>query len=251
MWKRPWFGVALVLTAVFMLGIAMAILFNIPSKAKDDLWWSLSRAGVGIAITTVAGAVATGAFQLVDERRGRDQERRRVFREVVEAYNQVKATRRRMRALGLLNRSDPLLAEEAQELRSIMAMLSDAQLRFEAMAREVDQSDLFAQKDKDVVTTGLGEVVNYIRDSVLKKWEYHGARVQAKAYPSVLKDLELQGFIAHESRTFENIVCKPLDSLTEVLCEELFGKSRGPSGARSSDDSAVGSGPPSSRSAGG
>ena len=207
---------------LFLLGIAMALLFDGLSKAKDDIWWSLSRAGVGIAITTVAGAVATGAFQLVDERRARDQERRRVFRETVEAYNQVKATRRRLRALGLLNhRSDRLVAEEALELRSIMAMLSDAQLRFEAIAREVDQSDLFAQKD--AVTAKLKEVERYINGSVVQKWERQGARVKEGADPSALEDLGLREFIADNSSAFLKNVSTPLLGLTSILCEELFG----------------------------
>jgi hypothetical protein len=220
-WTRPWITVAIILSGVFLIGITVAVLFDWFSTTKDDLWSVVSRAGVGIAATTVAGAVATGAYKLVDEHRGRDQERRRVFHEVVEAYNEFKATRRSLKSLGLLSpRSGQLQAEEAKELRLVMARLNDAQLKFEAIAREVAESDLFNRRES--ITGELRAVEDYINKSVLDLWERNGGRVWSGADVGVIETLALRDF----DRNFKQQVRTPLDRLTQILHQELFGTRR-------------------------
>jgi hypothetical protein len=145
--RRPWFAVGIFLFALALVGIVMALVFNAASAAKDDLWWSISRAGVGIAFTAVAAAATTWAFKIVDQRRVRDEERRRLYHQVVEAYNEVKAVRRRLRALGLREpRSKPFAADEWTELRDAIGKLSVAQLAFEAIKRDIEHSDLFRRQ---------------------------------------------------------------------------------------------------------
>jgi hypothetical protein len=187
-WRRPWRGVIIALTVIFIAGIVVAAVFNEISANKDDIWSTISKAGVAIAATTVAGAVATGALKLVDEWRVRDQERRRVFHDVVETYNEVKSIRRNLRALGLLiPRSDPLTAEEAKDVLSIMTRLNDAQLRFEAIKREVEQSNLF--NHPDLVISELRTVENYINKSVIGKWEESQGRIREGAAHGELDNL--------------------------------------------------------------
>jgi hypothetical protein len=255
--RRPWFTLAVVLTLLGLLGMAVAVAFNWLAKGQDNLALSISRAGVGVALTTVAGAVITGALRYLDERRWRDQERRRVFHEVVEAYNNAKSARRGLKAFARLgdkltssdestssgsrttpdleersdpedpqraggapHRADPLRAEEIGELRATMTKLNEAQLRFEAINREVGQSALF--KRKNAIQYELRAVEKYINDHGLEHWEKHRADVREGECPLVLQKFHFQEFI----RFFEWGVSGPLDRLTRALDEELFGRTR-------------------------
>ena len=219
--KGLWFSV---LGLMFVAGIAVAIAFDQLSTSPEDLSATISKAGVTTAVITVAGAIANGIFRLLDERRLRDQERRRVFHDVVGAYNAVKAARRGMRALGLANFRQPELgAEAAKELRSTMAGLNDAQLQFEAITREVEQADLFKRK-KDVLAQ-LRTVEDYINKSVLDGWERYGSDAWAGATPNVVESLRLGPFM---TEGFKRHVSEPLDVLTEILQDELFGRRTNP-----------------------
>ena len=237
--RRLWFNLALVLVILFFVGIAIAVWANSLSATQNDIWSSISRAGVGIAFTTVAGVIATGAFRLVDVRRGRDQERRKIFHDVVEAYNQIKSARRRLRALGLLEaRKEVLHAEEVKELRSAMAELNDAQLRFEAIKRECEQSDLFTNKGS--IITELGSVEAYVNYCLLKKWELNASRIWDGADPSVLDNLEVKDFIGRGGdRHFDDKVAIRLRRITHILQAELFGSSREYDSRGSSDDEPI------------
>lgn len=88
---------------MFAVGVRLAFVGDSRSPSGDDVWSDLSKAGVQVALLTVAGAVVTAAFKYIDEHRARDEQRRQVFREVLAAYNQAKAVRRNLRALGLLH----------------------------------------------------------------------------------------------------------------------------------------------------
>lgn len=220
-WRRPWRGVIIALTLIFIAGIAVAAVFNAISANKDDIWSAISKAGVAIAATTVAGAVATAALKLVDEWRVRDQERRRVFHDVVEAYNEVKSIRRTLRALGLLStKSDPVTAEEAEDVLKIMTRLNTAQLRFEAIKKEVEQSNLFT--NLDLVTKELKTVEEYINQSAISKWEKSAGCIRKGADRRILDDLKLPDFISG----FGPHIFAPLDRLTLALHRELFGRPR-------------------------
>jgi hypothetical protein len=217
--RRPWRTVVRWLSLLFSVGIGVAVLFNSLSSANDDLASIIAKAGVGIAATTVAGAIATASFKLVDEQRALDQERRKVFSEIVRAYNQVKSTRRGLKAWGsLTTRSEQALqAEEAKELRTIMAKLNDAQLQFEAIAREIEQSHLF--KREGPIIENLRAVENYINHSVLDRWEDHGWEVWEGANPIICNSLGFQDF----EKDFKKQIRRPMDELTEALHRELFG----------------------------
>jgi hypothetical protein len=216
--RSPWALLAAVLSVVFVIGMTVAVLFDRWSTSPDDLQATISKAGVTTAVITVAGALANGAIRLLDERRTRDQERRRVFHDVVDAYNEVKATRRAVKALGLFDADRAeLTADEAKDLRSIMARLIDAQLRFEAIRREVAQSDLF--RDKEGVLRQLGCAEDYINKSVVENWERHGGKVWTGAPPTVIESLGLQPFIADG---FKRHISDPLDILTDLMQRELF-----------------------------
>jgi hypothetical protein len=215
---------------LFLVGIGIAVLFNGLSSANDDLASTISKLGAGIAVTTFAGAIVTASFKLVDEQRARDQdrrdeqrardqERRKVFSEIVRAYNQVKSARRNLKAWGsLTTRSEPALqAEEAKELRMTMAKLSDAQLQLEAIVREIDESQLFQRKGP--IKEKLEKVETYINHSMLDPWELHGGKIWEGADPKICNNLGLQDF----DKNFKGEVRTRMDDLTKELHRELFG----------------------------
>jgi len=204
---RPWVRVATFLLSIFAVGVATSILLNPRSRTVEELLVKFSDAGVTVAVITVAGALVTGSFRLLEERRTRDQERRRVFHEVVDAHNEVKLVRRSLAALGLHNRrpviasgrrQDPLSAEEAKELRAAMARLIGAQLRFEAINREVGQSDFFRRKGD--VSKVLGDVEGYLNKHVVDKWEDYGSAIWADARPETIERLGLRVSMAGNSQ---------------------------------------------------
>jgi hypothetical protein len=217
--RRPWRIVFFALSLLFLVGIGVALLFNGLSSANDDLASTISKLGAGIAFTTLAGATVTASFKLVDEQRARDQERRKVFSEIVRAYNQVKSARRNLKAWGsLTTRSEPALqAEEAKELRMTMAKLSDAQLQLEAIRQEIDESHLF--KRKSPIRGQLRAVEHYINRSFLDRWEKHGGKVWEGADPKICNGLGLQDF----EKNFYDEVTARMDELTKELHRELFG----------------------------
>jgi hypothetical protein len=226
-WKRPWLGVALRLLLVFLVGIVIAVVCDYYSRSAEDIWSNLSKAGIAVAFTTVAGALAAWALKLVDERRGRDEERRKVFEQVLEAYNECKSVRRRLAALGLLGnqagalRPDEKLQPEAvKELRALMVKLNDAQLRFEAIKRVLDQSDLFRRKV--LIIRELRMVEDYVNKSALDKWEAEGRCFWGEVDAQSVTRLGLQAF----NSEFKRHVSAPLDRITDALEKELFGRRR-------------------------
>lgn len=225
--RRPWIVLAAVLAAIFALAVTLIFVADARSSREGDTWSDISEAGVQVAVITVLGAVVTAAFKYVDERRTRDEQRRRAFHDVLASYNQVKAVRRNLEALGMFrfDSSRRLGAEQARELRAQMAALNEAQLSFETIARELEQSGLF--RNLFDIVDQLRTAENYLNKCVVAKWQSNGGEVWEGAGASELAGLELDKFIGghHDGfAAFENRVSTPLDQITDALHEELFGK---------------------------
>ena len=99
-WLRRWRTVLVAAGTTLATGAVLVLIANTSGGFPADIRTDLTRAGVGLAVTAVLGILATAAFKDFDQARVKDQERRRIFREVVDAYNDLKAGRRRLRALG-------------------------------------------------------------------------------------------------------------------------------------------------------
>lgn len=219
--RHPWLPAAIYLLTLGVVGMTLAVTFDALSSAKDDLWWSFSRAGVGIAFATVAAAAATGAFRIVDQRRARDEERRKLFSLAEQAYNDVKAVRRRMLALGLRERrTKSFTSEEWQELRDAIAKLNVAQLTFEALGKQIENSKLFAREEG--IVNALREVENYLNSKVLQTWEEHGWNAWKKTDTSLAEAVDLSDFTRTD--LFKGNASERLEALSALLQEELFGK---------------------------
>jgi hypothetical protein len=187
--------VLILLLILFLVGLAVAVYFDQRSSG-DDLQRAHSRAGVGVALTTVAGALVTVVLKARDERRLRDQERRDFFHEVVNVYNAVKAVRRQLRTT--LSRPDVedtppglrarmvrrgtgrrrrsrscsggagAVNKQIDAMGPLMQELNVAQLRFEALKRESTESALFRDQ---AVADCLQRVESYLHDRIVKPWE--------------------------------------------------------------------------------
>lgn len=104
-----------------------------------------------------------------------------------------------------------------------MMVLNEAQLRFEALARQLEESGLF--KDLNSITRRLRTVEKYLGDKVLEKWERSGGKIWEGSDASVLGPLTLEEFIGDKNHfhDFEREVSTPLDKLTDTLHDQLFG----------------------------
>jgi hypothetical protein len=212
----------------------LALLGNALSTNRGDTWSDVSKAGIQIAVITVLSAVVTASFRYIDDVRARDEQRRQVFRDVLETYNEIKAVRRSLRALGIahFDSSTRLTAVTAQGIREQMALLNQAQLRLETIARVLTESGLFTQVAEVVTQLRIAE--RYINKSVIDRWEEHGDTIAEGATRSAIEPLDLQRFIGHESdgSQFEECLSTPLDTIRDIIHDELFG-SRGERKARS------------------
>jgi hypothetical protein len=216
MTRRFWTTVLIVFVPMGIVGIGIAILFARWSTEPDDLQSTISKAGVGVALTTIAAAVGAIALRIIDFQRVRDDERRRLHRSVVEAYNSVKAVRRRLVALGLDRAVSSISDEHWKEMKGAIDELNTAQLCLEAIKREVDLTDALARRDE--VSRALAIVEKYINEEVLEQWEEHGWsdwKVRKRACP----EIDVSRFV--EKKYFRHNVSNQLDLITSVLQREL------------------------------
>jgi hypothetical protein len=225
--QHLWIPVAALAAGLLAVGIVLAVSGTGRASNQYDIWPDISRAGIQIAAVTMLGVLVAVAFRSVDERRTRDEQRRRLFQDVVTSYNEVKSVRRHLRAQGMLHAASitPLKAARAQDIRTQMGRLIEAQLSFEARRRELEQSDLF--KDVEVVCDMLARAEQYLNKSVIAKWEHHGGAIVEGADAAALDALGLTPFIgyAHDGfHAFQTKISVPLDDLTRVLHDEIFGE---------------------------
>lgn len=225
--RRSFLGAAVALGLLFVAGIVIAVVSNRISSKNDDLAASIARTGVTLALTTVGGAVAGLVLKSVDERRARAQESRKVLQDIVDAYNCAKSVRRKIRATGLLGEAETMLtAQQLESLRRTMDDLDGAQLRFEALKRQVRESDLFRHSTE--IVEHLEAVEKFLNRKVLSRWEEVGAKSFAGSVAHRdLDKLQLKCFVDD----FPDRVSSRLDRITELLRAELFGSTR-PADAR-------------------
>jgi hypothetical protein len=203
---------------MFALGIAVAIFAGMRAADDRDVWSEVSRAGVTLSLITVAGAVASVAVKRVDERRAREIELRRILHAVLGAYNEVKAARRNLKALGVSAREAPhrLHDDQVAELRTVFAQLNKAQLELEANKREIPHSGLF--HNPGAATSNLRRAEKFINDEAIETWE----KVGGQLWPG--KEVTLSGLSAF-FKGFEDHVSTPLDRFLEQVNDEIRGRS--------------------------
>jgi hypothetical protein len=178
--RSPWAALVAALIAILVIGATLAVIGIIesPKGKRDDFWFELAKAGIQIAVISSAGAVVSALLTYIDERRTRNEQRLRVFHDIVLAYNEIKAVRRNLRVLGMRTRRGSLNAEQEKEIREQFRTFNRAQLSLEAIKRELNESNLF--KDSMEIVCQLAAAEQWLSD-VHERWEN-----KAKAFGKAL-----------------------------------------------------------------
>ena len=215
--------VALVVAALLAVIIGIVL---IPSR-REDIGFEIAKAAVQ-AIPFVILSIGVGLFLRWSEgsredRRLSDEHRRKIFDEVVTAYNRIKGTRRWLRAAGYLDiTTGSLSAERLAELDRRMEALSDAELELEKVKREVELHPHVFTHAVDLVRD-LTQVTRYLR-GVVKDWEKSELTVD-DGVRHVATWTGLQGFLRKagtEGATFKECASDPMDAVVKALLSDLL-----------------------------
>jgi hypothetical protein len=164
---------------------------------SSELWFEVAKAGLQLLAIAVLGGAVAWAFRSLDA--GRDDRRRRdeylasVANDLWDAYNRIKAVRRRLIAAGFRKRdaglsSEPLTEEQVAELRGQMIELIDAQLMLERLARGVEtQPSLYSPSGKEIGSS-LRRAERYVNDAI-DDWETCGRKIEAGRDMDTVKQL--------------------------------------------------------------
>jgi hypothetical protein len=179
-------GAAMVIATVVLV-VAFVLLSD---EQRTMLAFETAKAAVQVFPLAFFGVIVAGLVRSRDERRTReehlDRDRRELLHDAIDAYNTTKRVRRRLRGAGFVPPSGrALTAGRLRELDSGIAALSDAQLDFERLAREVESSGwLFSCPGE--VRTSLRVLEDYV-NRVVREWE----RGRARLVPETSLDPEL------------------------------------------------------------
>lgn len=181
---------ALVFAGALSIGGIVIGMFK--TDLDDEFWLEVARAGVQVLAVVVIGGAVAAAWRYLEQERSDQQkrladerERQRqlheqqlaVFRQIVESYNEVKAIRRTLRSIGLREATGTMSETQVGGFRELMMRLNLVQLAFEALKRELGETDFFKEDTAEIVkrlyyieshlkqgSSGLGEgrVVNRV-----------------------------------------------------------------------------------------
>jgi hypothetical protein len=158
------------------------------------------------------------------ERRRLDDYRRDLARELVEAYNDVKAVRRTLRAYGFRPPDAgmvKLTADQVTEFHEQMSSLMRAQLSLERIKREIHSERRIFGTDTTDLVEKLGDAESYV-NHVIGDWEKLGTRVEVgeDAYFVMREFEQLRGFLARAKDPDSKFKCSlsdPLDHAAKIL----------------------------------
>jgi hypothetical protein len=170
--ERAWVVIAAVLAGavgVVILGALMA------PGSQDDIWVELVSRATQLIVLALAGGVVGAVIH--DRDAAREDERRRVtfllafVGEIETAYGHVKTARRLVRTYGFdIPRDTPLTAEQVEGFRTQLALLNEAQLHFETLARKVEALPEPFGDAHAAIAAELSAIHGYL-NGVLKDWQ--------------------------------------------------------------------------------
>jgi len=164
---------AIALAFAGALGVVGILIGKGLTERDDEFWLEVAKGGVQVLAVAVIGGAVAAAWRYLDE----DRERRRqlheqqlaVFRQIVGSYNEVKEIRRTLRSLGLRASTGELNETQVNGFRELMLRLNVVQLAFEALGREVGETDVFKEDTVEIIKR-LHKIEDYLND-VLHVWE--------------------------------------------------------------------------------
>jgi hypothetical protein len=185
-----WLALALIVAGA--VSVAAIVIGALGADRGDDLWLEVAKAGVQMVAVGLIGTAVAAAWRYLEQERDRKrqvhEQQLAVFREVVWSYNEVKAIRRTLRSLGLRSFTGALSDVQVSGFREQMQRLNVVQLSFEALAREVPETDIF-KPDSSAIAKELSAIEAHLND-VLSVWEHSGSLVAAGTDGKVVSSLE-------------------------------------------------------------
>jgi hypothetical protein len=230
------FGGALVVAvALIVVGVVLA------DCKRPDLAFEAAKAGIQLGVITIVGAAITQGLKGFNDSRERrlkrldiDREERRrmneyrlgVFRDTVDAYNEVKRVRRLLRAAGLGGAAAaPVSTVQLATYESGMEALNKAELALEKIGREVGaQQAAFAHAWSQI--EGLKTSQDYLRQ-VLAVWERGGLRCRGENEEGSDEEGSddadaFNAFLAKRSETFGQTFWPSFDAFEKAIRADLL-----------------------------
>jgi hypothetical protein len=225
------FGGALVVAVgLTVVGVVFA------GHKRADLAFEAAKVGIQLGVITIAGAAITQGLKGFNDTRERrlkrldiDREERQrmneyrlgVFRDTVDAYNEVKRVRRLLRAAGLGgDAAATVSAEQLTAYESGMEALNKAELALEKIGREVGaQQAAFAHAWSEI--EGLKTSQDYLRQ-VLAVWEHGGLRRHGEKEACSGDGDAFDSFLAKRSETFGQTFWPSFDAFEKAIRADLL-----------------------------
>jgi len=214
-------------------GIGLVVLGAVMSPDREDLWLDAAKAGIQLVVAGIVGGALNAAWKVAEERRADQrktieaglQEKREIherqlamFVKIVAAYNGVKAVRRTLKSLGLKYPEGTLDSTQVAGFHAQMSRLNELQLVFEAMTRELGETDLF-KPDTAPIAKELEAIADYLNNA-LSIWEDCGWQVREGARKGFVV-VGLRPVV--DTSQFKSGVVQPRRHLTEAMHRQLFG----------------------------
>jgi hypothetical protein len=234
------------------LSIAGIVIGMLKTDLDDEFWLEIARAGVQVLAVVVIGGAVAAAWRYLEQERSdqqkrladeREQQRQlheqqlAVFRQIVESYNEVKAIRRTLRSIGLREATGTMSETQVRGFRELMLRLNVVQLAFEALKRELGETDFFKEDTAEIVKR-LYYVESHL-NIVLQVWEKDGSAIEVGSDAGFVS-LGLVGLIGpskglkerferRNSRTtsFKEGVVIHRREITRLIHKHLFGPASG------------------------
>jgi len=207
-----------------VLGLAGIVVGSINTTRRDELWLEVAKAGVQLVAVVLIGGAVSAAWKYSEQARDARQEQRErqlaVFSQIVASYNEVKAIRRILRSLGLRDQTGSLDDRQVSGFSEQMLSLNMVQLAFEALGRELGETDLF-DGDTAFIVAQLGTIAKFLGD-VVTIWENTMTSI-CEHPPRSTVAAGLDRLIGDSNPDFHERVVVPRRLLTERIHKHLFG----------------------------
>jgi hypothetical protein len=224
---RAWTALAFLGGA--LIAVVLVAASQIIPEEPPEVWPELAKAGVQIGLVGLAAAGVTWllgrATDARDEARRIEAYRLRIFGELVDAYNGIKAVRRTLRALGFRNPcgTGRLTSEQADEFLAEMRSLVSCQLALEHIKRELE-TRACAFPEEEYLRTRVKCVEEHLND-VISDWEKKGPTVVEGADVALVRDLNpLQKFLGPSEESFRPNVATPMTQVQTWLSNDVYGR---------------------------
>ncbi len=213
---RAWVVIGLVLLGalgVMLLGALMA------PERQDDMWVNIVGRSAQLIALALAGGVVGAVIHDRDAARAAVQRRDaalRVFLDEVEAaFAEAQTSRRMLRTLGFDGQREMhLTPEQVEGFRAQMALLNDAELQFEGLARKAAALAGPLATAAEETVARLAAIHEYL-NGVMREWEVSPDAIRAEGTNTALLSWpRFSAFVGYDDEA--------ADSFRRGVAEDIF-----------------------------